>query len=229
MPAPLLILDLSSALYVGLWDGSRVAASRIRPQGTRGENAHALIDECLGEAGMAPGDLAALGVGVGPGSFTGIRVCGALAQGLAFPRRLPLYPFSSLAAVETCLPPDRPGASAIAANAGKWYVRIRGGEEALLSTDELLGLGSPDAALAISGSIPERERLEAAFGLVLAAEERLDFGRLAALALAAAPAPAGTLRPNYLAASAAEDKLKAGLLGVKAGKRGPGPGGETSP
>jgi len=230
MPGPLLILDLSSALYVGLWDGSRVAAFRIRPQGTRGENALALIDECLAEAGIDPGDLAALAVGIGPGSFTGIRVCGALAQGLAFPRRLPLYPFSSLAAVETCLPPDgAPGVSAIAANAGKWYVRIRGGEEALLSTDSLLGLGGPGAALAVSGSIPERERLEAAFGMALAAEERMDFGRLAELALAAAPAPAGTLRPNYLAASAAEDMLKAGLLGVKSVKKGPASGTETSP
>jgi len=150
MPGPLLILDLSSALYVGLWDGSRVAASRIRPQGTRGENALALVDECLAEAGMGAGDLTALGVGVGPGSFTGIRVCGALAQGLAFPRRLPLHPFSSLAAVETCLPADcAGGVSVIAANAGKWYVRIGGGEEALLPTEALLALGGRGAVLAI--------------------------------------------------------------------------------
>jgi tRNA threonylcarbamoyl adenosine modification protein YeaZ len=219
-PGPLLILDLSSALYVGLWDGSRVAASRIRPQGTRGENALALVDECLEEAGMHPDDLAALGVGIGPGSFTGVRVCGALAQGLAFPRRMPLHPFSSLAAVETCLPVDGArGVSAIAANAGKWYVRIRGGEEAMMTTEDVLALGGPGASLAISGSIPERDRLEAAFG-VLVAEERMDFGRLAALAWAAPAAPAGTLRPNYLAASAAEDKLKAGLLGVKTGRSG---------
>lgn len=231
MAGPLLILDLSSALYVGLWDGARVAASRIRPQGTRGENAHGLIDECLAEAGMAPGDLTALGAGIGPGSFTGIRVCGALAQGLAFPRRLPVHPFSSLAAVETCLPADAViGVSAIAANAGKWYARIRGGEEALLHTAALLALGGPGAVLAVSGSVPERERLDGAFAKVLAAEERMDFARLADLALAAPPAPEGALRPNYLAASAAEDKLKAGLLGVKARPGNePGPGRETSP
>ena len=224
MPAPLLILDLSSALYVGLWDGARVAASRIRPQGTRGETAHALIDECLAEAGMGPGDLAALAVGIGPGSFTGIRVCMALAQGLAFPLRLPVHPFSSLAAVESCLPPDPSrGVSAIAANAGRWYARIRGGEEAMLTTEALLALGGPGSALAVSGSVPERERLAGAFGAVLAAEECLDFARLAAMALAVPPASEGTLRPNYLAASAAEDKLKAGLLGV------PGPKPETSP
>lgn len=220
-PLPLLLLDLSSALYVGLWDGARVAAARVRPQGTRGENAHALIDECLAEAGMGPGDLAAIGVGIGPGSFTGIRVCGALAQGLAFARRLPLHPFSSLAAVETVLPREAvPGVSAIAANAGKWYVRVRGGEEALIPTEALLALGGTGTAggkgtLAVSGDVPERERLDGAFAAVLRAEESLDFARLAALALAAPPAAEGTLRPNYLAASAAEDKLKAGLLGVR--------------
>lgn len=238
MPSPLLILDLSSALYVGLWDGSRVAASRVRPQGTRGENAHALVDECLAEAGMGPGDLAALGVGVGPGSFTGIRVCGALAQGLAFARGLPVHPFSSLAAVASCLPDDAAPASrmaAIAANAGKWYVRTGGGEEALLSTDALLALGGaaagphapgPEAGkpvLAVSGGVPERDKLERAFGRVLALEDRVDFALLAALALAAAPAPEGALRPNYLAASAAEDKLKAGLLGVRGARPGTSP------
>src|SRR6185369_14501727 len=192
MPGPLLILDLSSALYVGLWDGSRVAAARIRPQGTRGENALALVDECLAEAGMEAGDLSALGVGVGPGSFTGIRVCGAMAQGLAFPRRLPLHPFSSLAAVETCLPQVGAGVSAIAANAGKWYVRVRGGGEAMLATEALLALGGNGTALAVSGTLPERERLEAAFAAIVAAEERLDFARVAELALAAPPAPAAT-------------------------------------
>jgi tRNA threonylcarbamoyl adenosine modification protein YeaZ len=223
MPAPWLILDLSSALYVGLWDGSRVAAARVRPQGTRGENALGLIDECLAEAGMVPGDLAAIGVGVGPGSFTGIRVCGALAQGLAFARRLPLHPFSSLAAVATCLPAAAaPGISAIAANAGKWYVRAAGGEEALLATEDLLALAGPagtdasHAVLAVSGEVPERDKLERAFTSILAFEAQVDFARLAGMALAAPPAPEGTLRPNYLAASAAEDKLKAGLLGVKA-------------
>jgi tRNA threonylcarbamoyl adenosine modification protein YeaZ len=245
MRSPLLLLDLSSALYVGLWDGTRVAASRVRPQGTRGENAHALIDECLAEAGLEPGDLAALGVGVGPGSFTGIRVCGALAQGLAFARGLPLHPFSSLAAVATCLPAfagpgPRPAAiAAIAANAGRWYVRAGGGagdgKEALLSTDALLALAGPaegptgtgsdtrEAVLAISGDVPERGRLEGAFGSILAFEDRVDFARLAALALASPPAPEGTLRPNYLAASAAEDKLKAGLLGVRAPRPGTSP------
>jgi tRNA threonylcarbamoyladenosine biosynthesis protein TsaB len=221
MPGPLLILDLSSALYVGLWDGGKTAASRIRPQGTRGEAAHALVDECLAEAGIGPEGLAAVAAGTGPGSFTGIRVCCALALGLAFARRLPVHAFSSLAAIEACIPRDAERAvAAIAANAGKWYVRPRGGEEALLSTEALLALGGPDATLAVSGEAPGRDRLEAAFGAILPAEANYDFARVAALALASPASPEGTLRPNYLSASAAEDKLRAGLLGVRTG--GPG-------
>lgn len=216
MPGPVLVLDLSSALYIGLVAGDRVLAARVRPQGTRGEGAHALLDECLEEARLGPGDLTALCVGMGPGSFTGIRVCGAMAQGLAFARGLPLHPFSSLAALETALPAGTDaGVSAIAANAGRWYARARrGGAEALLPTDALLALaGSAGGPLATSGNVPEADRLASAFGMSLAFEDKVDFAALAALALALPPARDGALRPNYLAASAAEDKLRAGLLG----------------
>lgn len=217
MPETVLVLDLSSALYLGLVSGGRALASRVRPQGTRGENAHSLLDECLSEAGLAPADIAAICVGMGPGSFTGIRVCGAMAQGLAFARSLPLYPFSSLAALETALPAGRAGVSAIAANAGRWYARPRrDGTEAMIGTDALLALADAegaDRALAVSGNVPERDRLAAAFGPLIAFEERVDFARLAGLAMSGPPARDGALRPNYLAASAAEDKLRAGLLG----------------
>lgn len=220
MPGPVLVLDLSSALFVGLVSEGRVLASRVRPQGTRGENAHAFLDECLADAGIAPADLAALCVGMGPGSFTGIRVCGAMAQGLAFARRLPLHPFSSLAALETALPAGTAGGvSAIAANAGRWYARTRAdGHEALITTDALLALAS-GGPLAVSGNVPERDRLAAAFGPLIAFEDRIDFALLAGLALAAPPAKDGALRPNYLAASAAENMLRAGLLG-KPGPKG---------
>ncbi len=207
-----LVLDLSSALYVGLVAEARTLAARIRPQGTRGENAHALVDECLAEAGAGPGDLAGICVGIGPGSFTGIRVCGAMAQGLAFSKRLPLYPFSSLAALETASPAGFEPVAAIAANAGRYYVRQRG-SEAMLTTDALAALGSSSACLAVSGNLPDRDRLAGVFARIAALEDGADFARIAALALAGDAVTNGVLRPNYLAASAAEDKLRAGLLG----------------
>lgn len=57
------------------------------------------VDELLGEAGVTAGDLAAVAFGRGPGTFTGVRVATALAQGLAVARDLPLLPVSSLAAL----------------------------------------------------------------------------------------------------------------------------------
>lgn len=57
------------------------------------------VDELLGEAGLAAGDLAAVAFGRGPGTFTGVRVATALAQGLAVAHGRPLLPVSSLAAL----------------------------------------------------------------------------------------------------------------------------------
>jgi tRNA threonylcarbamoyl adenosine modification protein YeaZ len=211
--------------------GGRTLALRLKEQGTRGETAHRLLDECLTEAGLGIASITAICVGVGPGSFTGIRVCAALAQGLAFAPRLPLYPFSSLAALGACAPvlPGE-GAStltAIAANAGRYYVRRRpegreggpggngdkrdGGswEESLLSAEALLALGGPAVRLITSGTIPDRERLLSAFGSLERFEENADCGRIAALARGGVPVLDGVLRPNYLMASAAEEKRRA--------------------
>jgi tRNA threonylcarbamoyl adenosine modification protein YeaZ len=231
-----LVLDLSAALSLGLVDDQeRTLAFRIREQGTRGETAHALLDECLAEAGRGVGDLASLCVGVGPGSFTGIRVCAALAQGLAFADRLPIHPFSSLAGLLTGLPAATastatdpgPGASpspsastgvaaiaavaVIAANGGRYFARRSDtGAEALVTHEGLLALGSPETVLITAGNVPDRERLRPAFAALERHEDRADFPALARLARRGPPVTDGVLRPNYLMASAAEEKRLSG-------------------
>jgi tRNA threonylcarbamoyladenosine biosynthesis protein TsaB len=213
-----LVLDLSASLALGLVDaGGRTLAYRVKEQGTRGETAHALLEECLAEAGGSIGDIANLCVGVGPGSFTGIRVCAALAQGLAFAKRLPLYPFSSLAALEVCA--GGPALAAIAANAGRYYVRVplapdAGARESILSADALPSLGTSGLRLITSGNFPDRERFRPAFASLERFEEAVDFGRIARMALAGPPVLDGILRPNYLMASAAEEKRRSAVPGT---------------
>lgn len=207
-----LVMDLSASLYIGLVDANgRAMASRVRAQGTRGEAAHGLLDECLLEAGAGTGDIARICAGIGPGSFTGIRVCIAMAQGLAFAEGLPLHPFSSLAALAVCAPEG--AIAAIAANAGRYFVSRPGSpdrSEALLDLAGLSALAGPRAALMVSGNLPDKEWLAPLFGAGLAhLETVVDFPRLARLAAESPPVPGAALRPNYLMASAAEEKRRA--------------------
>ncbi len=66
-----------------------------------------MIRELAAEAGVAYRDLDAIVLGVGPGSFIGVRIATSVAQGIAYASGLGIVPVSSLAAV----------ASAVLANA----------------------------------------------------------------------------------------------------------------
>jgi tRNA threonylcarbamoyladenosine biosynthesis protein TsaB len=57
------------------------------------------IDRAVKEAGITPGQLDAVAVGAGPGSFTGLRIGMATAKGIAFAASRPLWAVSSLAAL----------------------------------------------------------------------------------------------------------------------------------
>jgi tRNA threonylcarbamoyladenosine biosynthesis protein TsaB len=63
-----------------------------------------MVDRLLAECGIAAGDLGGLAVSVGPGSFTGLRVGIATAQGLGLGLGLPVAPVPTLDALAAVLP-----------------------------------------------------------------------------------------------------------------------------
>jgi tRNA threonylcarbamoyl adenosine modification protein YeaZ len=82
----------------------------------RGQAEHLIpmLEEMLADAGLSWRDLDGLGVGIGPGNFTGIRIAVAAARGLALGLQKPAIGVSSLEAlaygnsnVVACMPAPR--------------------------------------------------------------------------------------------------------------------------
>lgn len=93
----LLALETSSAMgSVALSTEAGIAVRTMPSPREQTEQLLATTDELLREAGLAVADLDGIAFGRGPGSFTGLRVSVAVAQGLAAVARVPLLPVSSL-------------------------------------------------------------------------------------------------------------------------------------
>lgn len=103
------LLALDAALgrcSAALLAGGEVVAQRQR-DGRSGEAAllPALAAEVLAEAGVCAADLDAIGVTVGPGSFTGLRAAVALAQGLSVASGARLHGVTVAEALAEAAPP----------------------------------------------------------------------------------------------------------------------------
>jgi tRNA threonylcarbamoyladenosine biosynthesis protein TsaB len=79
-------------------DGAVVTAADV-PTALHSDVLLRAIDDAVRAAGLAARDLDAVAVGVGPGSFTGLRIGMATAKGIAFAAGIPLHAVSSLAAL----------------------------------------------------------------------------------------------------------------------------------
>ncbi len=94
----LLALDTSTrTASVALYDGTQVLAETSWTSRDYHTSEMApVIQQALERTGIAQANLQALGVAIGPGSFTGLRIGLALAKGMALAKRIPLIGIPTL-------------------------------------------------------------------------------------------------------------------------------------
>ncbi len=130
MRHPALAIDCTDKVSsVAIQNGSQLW--QVEEQGARGQarKIFSLIDQCLQQAQLEKNQLCSICWAAGPGSFTGLRVATAVAQGLSYALNLPLVGVSSLeaqAVAASRLYPDSYGPVAVITNAhmGEYYWAI---------------------------------------------------------------------------------------------------------
>jgi tRNA threonylcarbamoyladenosine biosynthesis protein TsaB len=84
---------------VALWRDGEIAGIERRAGQRHSELVLPMLEKLLQKLDLTVKGLDAVAFGAGPGSFTGLRIACGLAQGLAFPRGLPVLGVSSLEAL----------------------------------------------------------------------------------------------------------------------------------
>jgi tRNA threonylcarbamoyladenosine biosynthesis protein TsaB len=217
-------------------DGEAAAESLREPERGSGRPAHAtalLVD--ADQAVRAVGGWVAvdrIAVGLGPGSFTGLRIGVAAARALAIGRGVPLVGIGTLAVLAAGIP-DRAGGARLAlpvidARRGEGFAALYApdGTEVwppfVVDGDELARRVAEleSAPLAVGGgSLRFRRQLEDAGAVVVDADSpvhRVSARRLCLLGEAAEPIPPERAQPIYLRRPDAEtwrERQRGGLHG----------------
>lgn len=202
----LLAIDTSTQkIGLALYDGSQVLCEMI----WQSKNHHTVelspaVSSLLERCDTRPAEIEALGVALGPGSFTSLRIGLALAKGMALALKIPVIGVPTLDVLAASIPPqDLPLAALLQAGRGRlalvWYEMQAGGWQArsepqIISAEELSQ--QIDRPTLVAGE--------------LSAADRQILARRRKYALLVSPARS-TRHPSFLAEIAWE-RLRAGKV-----------------
>jgi tRNA threonylcarbamoyladenosine biosynthesis protein TsaB len=161
------------------------------------------VDALLRQAGAHPSDLDRLAVGLGPGSFTGVRIGLAAARGLALSLDLPGSGVSTLAALAAGAPEALP---VVDAKRREVFTLVEG-EPRVLTPQEL---PLEDGAVCVGDGAKRYRSLLEDRGAVVPPdddERHLPRARFHAV-LAGQPGPVDELEPLYLRVPDAERNVR---------------------
>lgn len=188
----------TKAVHLSLWEGENPVSRRDRP----GQNDHSvtllpLLEDMLLETGWELSDIDEVFVGVGPGSYTGVRIGVTIAKMIAYLNEIPLKTFSSLALLASGSNRDGLILPAIDARRGQAFLGLyrRRGDLLVCIEDDRLELFEPyrlqhaDAWMVLDGDV--------------------DFGLLLRSGLYKTAESVHDVAPNYLQATEAEKKKEA--------------------
>lgn len=115
--------------------GDRIIAVRSEEMARgQAERLMPLLQDMLDSQGVAWRDLSRIGVGIGPGNFTGIRISVSLARGLALSLGIPAIGVSTLDAIRAG---TASGTPCVPAPRGQAYVRTEAGQPRLVALDSV--------------------------------------------------------------------------------------------
>ena len=190
--------DTSAAhCAAALVSGGRILACRIETMDKgQAERLMPMLEELLAETGLGWRDLAAIGVGTGPGNFTGVRISVAAARGLALSLGIPAIGVTAFESLSLGL--STPAVALVDARRGSVWLAaddLSPGQAVLDALPDSLhgrafvGHGAEAAAAALGGTaVAPIHSLPAAIALIAAARRGIAQPRPAPLYLRAADA-----------------------------------------
>ncbi len=147
----LAIETATACVSVALKRGEMIYERQVRDAAARAETVLDLLRALCADTDTGWEMIDAIAFGRGPGSFTGLRVAAAVAQGLAYPRDLPVIPVSSLAALAQGAPGQRVLAALDARREEVYYGYFRRADNGLVLAEGDEQVAPPERVACMAG------------------------------------------------------------------------------